>query len=356
MSQPAERLAAARAAALSIGISCAGGAGALALGLPAPWLVGGAAAVTAAALFGVPIGLPSWLRDAGFVIIGMSMGSSVAPDTLALLGQWPATMAALFISVAAVVAATAWLLATVFKFDRQTALLASTPGHASFIQALALSGLGDARQIAVVQSIRILTLVIAVPLVIRFAAPGALNAGPLGAAPMEWTSLAWLAVVCAGAGWLALRLKVPAGFVIGSMVAATAARLGGLTEGAVPAVVLVPGFVIIAALIGSRFAGVTRPVLRRSLAAGLVATSIAIALSALAAWLASLVVGISFGEIWIAIAPGGLDAMAVMGLSLGYDPAFVMGHHAARLFILALAMPTILAAMRRRSSPAGAAR
>ncbi|MEX0860572.1 MAG: AbrB family transcriptional regulator [Cucumibacter sp.] len=339
-------------AGLALGLSLLGGLAAEALGLPAGWLVGGSAVVTVAALLGVPLAMPAPLRDAGFILVGLSMGSSVARDTLALIGQWPITMAALAVSLALIVGATGWVLTTRLGFDKRTALLASTPGHSSFIQGLALSGLGDARQIAVVQSIRILTLVIAVPLFVAVSAPSALVpvADP---APMDWLTLAWLAPVCALAGWIAIRLKVPAGFVIGAMAASTAARLGGLSEGAAPWFVVIPGFLVIAALIGSRFAGVTGDLLRRSLAGGLVATVLAVAISGSAAWVASLFVDFSFSEIWIAIAPGGLESMAGMGMALGYDPAFVVTHHAARLFMLALAMPMLMVAMRPPPEPRG---
>lgn len=350
MTAASGRLASAGPAILALALSAGGGAVAWGLGLPAPWLVGGAAAVTVAALLGAPIAMPAIVCNAGLVIVGMAMGSLVARDALALIGQWPVTMAALAVSLAVIVGATAWVLTRHFGFDRRTAILAATPGHASFIQGLALSGLGDAREVAVVHSIRILTMVIAVPVAIQFAAPEALHTALTAPAEMGWATLAWLSALCIGAGWAAQRLGVPAGFVIGAMIAATATRLGGMTEGAVPAIVVVPGFVVIAALIGSRFAGVTGDLLRRSLAAGLVATVLTVVVSALTAWTTSFLVGFSFGEVWIALAPGGLDAMAVLGLALGYDPAFVMTHHATRLFMLGLAVPVILAAMRPRSA------
>src|SRR5690606_26851741 len=62
---------------LTIGVSAVGGGIAAALGIPAGWLIGGAVAVAAAALFGAPMMLPGWLRDGAFVLTGVAMGASV---------------------------------------------------------------------------------------------------------------------------------------------------------------------------------------------------------------------------------------------------------------------------------------
>lgn len=339
-------------AAIALAASAAGGLAALRLGLPAPFLVGGVVAVAIAAVAGLPVSVPSPLRNAAFVIIGMSVGSSVARDSLAAIAQWPVTMAALGISLVAIVLAGGWLLGAGFGFDRDTALLASVPGHTSLVQAVALTGLGEPVPIAVVQSTRLMTLVIAVPLAIDLAAGSAL--GPVMRGPeMDGLHLARLAALAAAAGWIALRLKMPAGFVIGAMVAATAARLGGLTEGTVPSWLTVPGFVIVAALIGTRFASVDGAAFRASLAGGLAATATGGAISAVAAFGAGLFVAIPFPEIWVALAPGGFEAMVVMGLALGYDPAFVLTHHAMRLFVLAAALPAMTALLRRNPAQAG---
>ncbi len=334
-------------AGLALAVSAAGGLAAEMLGLPAPFLVGGVVAVAIAAWVGVPVAVPSPLRNAGFVIIGMSVGSSVARDSLAAVAQWPVTMVALAISLAAIVFVGGRLLSAGFGFDRDTALLASVPGHTSLVQAVALTGLGDPVPIAVVQSTRLMTLVIAVPLAIDLAAGSAL--GPVLRGPeMDWPHLARLTALAAAAGWIAVRLKMPAGFVIGAMLAATAVRLGGLTEGTMPAWLTVPGFVIVAALIGTRFTAIDGAALRASLAGGMAVTVAAGAISAVAAFGAGLFVAIPFPEIWVALAPGGFEAMVVMGLALGYDPAFVLTHHAMRLFILAAALPAMTALLRRR--------
>ena len=45
-------------------------------------------------------------------------------------------------------------------------------------------------------------------------------------------------------------------------------------------------------------------------------------------------------------APGGGEAMAAIGLALGYDPAFVAIHHFARIVMLVFLVPFVLKRIR----------
>jgi uncharacterized membrane protein AbrB (regulator of aidB expression) len=44
----------------------------------------------------------------------------------------------------------------------------------------------------------------------------------------------------------------------------------------------------------------------------------------------------------VAFAPGGVEAMAAMALSMDYDPAFVATHHVFRLLFLMALLPLLL--------------
>ena len=91
---------------LTLGLSAAGGGLATLLGLPAGWLMGGALAVTAAAMAGVKVHMPNRLRDVAFVLIGMSMGASVAPDSLTLIASWPVSLAGLVLELVLIITLT----------------------------------------------------------------------------------------------------------------------------------------------------------------------------------------------------------------------------------------------------------
>src|SRR5882672_11763756 len=82
-----------------------GGVGAAALGLaglPAGYLAGAIVGVSAAALSGRPVFVPPQVGRIVYVILGISLGSSVTPETVATMVTWPLSMLALTVAMIAV--------------------------------------------------------------------------------------------------------------------------------------------------------------------------------------------------------------------------------------------------------------
>src|SRR5947209_12191251 len=80
----AETLAIASVGATALGLA----------GLPAGWLSGAIVGVSAAALAGRPVFVPTQVTQAVYVILGISLGSSVTPNTVATMVTWPLSMLA----------------------------------------------------------------------------------------------------------------------------------------------------------------------------------------------------------------------------------------------------------------------
>jgi uncharacterized membrane protein AbrB (regulator of aidB expression) len=57
--------------------------------------------------------------------------------------------------------------------------------------------------------------------------------------------------------------------------------------------------------------------------------------------------GLPFAEIWLAYAPGGVEAMTVMAYALNLEPSYVSAHHVIRLLALVLLSPLWTAAIMR---------
>ena len=332
---------------LTLALSATGGGIATLLGLPASWMVGGVVAVTAGSIAGLPIQMPDRLRDAAFLLIGMSMGASVAPDSLRLIASWPVTIAALALELVLIIALTGWMLARFFKLDTGTAYLSSFPGHLSFVMGIASAGVGNARQIVIIQVIRILMLTICVPIGTVFL-PIDHFAPPVATEFLNLWELLALAAACVAVGLVFMRLKVPAGFVLGAMAAATAAKLGGLYTATMPPPLVLVTFVLTGALIGSRFAGISRREILVAAKGGVIATAMTVGIVTLVAWVASLIVDMPYGQIWLGLAPGALEGMGALGIALGYDTAFIAAHHVIRLLMLSFAIPTVVVLIRRR--------
>ena len=325
---------------MTIVISAAGGFAAQALQLPAGLLMGGALAVAVAALAGVKVIVPNWLRDVAFVMTGVSMGASVAKDSLSLIAQWPVSLLGLALELVIIIASTGYMLRKLFGLDKGTAYLSSFPGHLSFVMGIAATGIGNSRQITIIQVIRILMLTICVPIgAIFLPIDHFANAAP--PAPMDLQTLALLTLGCALVGFVATRLKVPAGYVLGAMAAATTAKLTGLFDGAMPPPLLTATYILIGGLIGSRFSGITLPEFARAAVGGLIATLMTVAIVTAIAYGVSLFVDMPFGQLWLGLSPGALEGMGALGVALGYDTAFIAAHHVSRLLMLTIAIPVV---------------
>lgn len=333
----------------TIAIAALGGGVATLLGLPAGWLMGAALGVTAAAMAGVKVLMPDRLRDVVFVLIGMSMGASVAPDSLQLLASWPISLAGLVIELVLIISLTGWMLARVFRLDPGTAYLSSFPGHLSFVMGIAAAGVGDARQIVIIQVIRILMLTIAVPLGATIL-PVAHFTPPVPSSYLSIWQLLALAAACVAVGLVFIRLKIPAGFVLGAMAAATAAKLAGLYTEAMPVPLTIVAFVLTGALIGSRFSGITRREFLTAAKGGLIATGMTVGIVSVVTWIVSLLVDMPYGQLWLGLSPGALEGMGALGIALGYDTAFIAAHHVIRLLLLSFAIPAVVVVIRRREA------
>ncbi len=332
-----------RATVQALALGIAGAVVATVLHLPAPWLTGPALFVSVAAMSGLAVSVPDRLRHACFVVIGMTMGAGVTPETIATARQWPLAIVVLCIGLVAIMAITTIALQRLFGLDRLTALLSATPGHLSYVLSLSAETGADLATVSVIQSIRVLTLTLAVPLVVVAVFSGEQAPLVVTAQSMTLPALGATGLAAVAAGWLFMRLKVPAGFLIGALAASAALHATDAVTGIMPAWLTVPAFSLMGTLIGTRFNGTGWASIRRALTASLLVVGVAIAVSALLALAVAAAIGQRPDHVLIAFAPGGLETMAAMGVLLGANPAFVAAHHVARIVFLTFLMPVVMA-------------
>ena len=121
----AETLAIAAAGGLTLGL----------LGMPAGFLSGSILAVAGASLAGRPMLIPTPLLRVLLVLIGISLGSVVTPETLHGMATYPLSIAALIVAMAVISFGGAAYLRAVHGWDTVTAYLAAAPGGLSQVMA-----------------------------------------------------------------------------------------------------------------------------------------------------------------------------------------------------------------------------
>ncbi len=324
---------------LTAAVAGAGGAGFAAVGWPAAWLMGAMVATATMALCGVRLGLPGRVRDLAYVLLGISIGSNVTPESLGQVGAWPGSIVLLGVSVAVTMLASALYLEKMHGWDRKTARFASMPGAFSAVAVIALDSGADMPRVVLAQSLRIFVLVVLIPpilVLLTGTGSGAAVtplAGPATNTPVEAGLTLAASVAAAGLlGWL----RVPAGVLLGAMLASAVLHATGLVQGRFPPALIIAGFVATGSVIGARFHGTRMETVARTIPAAVVSVLVALAISAGIAAFGARILGLPFGEVWLAYAPGGVEAMAAMALSLGLDPAFVGAHHVLRILGLNL--------------------
>ncbi len=311
--------------------------------------MGGAVSTAIAGIAGFKPSIPNGLRDAGFVVVGMTLGTNVAANSLDLVGQWPITLIGLSVALVLMVVLSSLMLHHLFHFDSATAYLSSFPGHFSLVLSLSESGYGKTSEIAVIQSMRILLLTTLVPIFARLVSTSDLSPLPTGP-EMAFLPLVLLLVASTAGGFLFQALRVPAGFVLGPMVVATSAKLMGLYDGRLPTLMTAAGYVVMGALIGSRFFGASFADLKRMGGAGVMMTMVCIGVVSLMSATLEPFTGMPFGQIWLGMAPGALESMGALGIALGFDTAFIAAHHTARFLLLSLSIPSVALLLGKRQA------
>ena len=227
-------------------------------------------------------------------------------------------------------------------WDQTSALLAGSPGALSQITMLAAEKGADVAAIAVVQTMRVIILTAALPLLLALTgiAPSApAEVASLIASPPELAVLAAAAVATA----LLLRLaKFPASWMFGAMIASSVLHGTGLIEGGLPPWMRGVALVGIGAVIGTRFARISKSTLLSHINAGLGSFAVAIAISAIFVTVIVLATHVRFADVVVAFAPGAMDAMLALALTLHIDPIFVGAHHLSRFVFVSITTPGIV--------------
>jgi hypothetical protein len=232
-------------------------------------------------------------------------------------------------------------LQRIHGWDQTSAFLAGSPGALSQITMLALEKGADVSAIAVVQTMRVIILTAALPLLLTLTgiAPAAPPTAAVAvASPAELAELIAASVAVA----LLLRLmKFPASWMFGAMIGSSVLHGSGLIEGGLPPSLRAVALVGIA-LIGSRFARMTNKTLLSHVNAALGSFATAIIISAIFVAVIALTTPVRFADILVAFAPGAMDAMLALALTLHIDPIFVGAHHLSRFAFVTITTPGIV--------------
>ncbi len=348
----------------TLAIGAAGGLILMWAGFPAGLVTGSLLGVAAAALLGRPMHLPAPLARAVSVLVGISLGAAVTPETLKGLAAFPLSVVVLAVSTLAMIVATSSYLRWVHGWDAQSALLGASPGALAQVMTLAAEYRADLRAIAIVQTMRVVALTLGIPAVLAYlglAASGAnLMARFAAAGPPAPLELVVLVIASTALALVVYKLRLPGGLMFGSMMASAILHGGGYIHAVLPWWAAYAAVIGIGSLTGSRFANTDPGTLLRFLGAALGSFAVAMTIAGLSVLLLTTLMSVRTADAVVAFSPGAQDTMMVLALALHLDPVFVGALHLSRFLLVSMLVPFLAHRLRKatqkppRERPPGA--
>ena len=317
---------------------------------PIPWMLGAMCFTAALAFLRVPFEVPRLLRTASLMMVGLLLGSAFTPDILDRIGAWAGAVALNIVYLICVVTTGTIYFRKVAGLDPASAYFASTPGGLVQMPFLAEAYGGSARDVSVAQALRIVIVVLAIPIYLRFT-EGALflaNArAPHAAAPFgALDGLILIATALTGYG-LARLCRLPAPPLIGTMIVSIAVHATGLTTARPPAMLFSAAQVVLGGAVGAYFIGLRLVTLGRMTVISLVWTTVLLLIAGAFAWLGEKIVGLPFYVLLVALSPGGQAEMGLVALALGIEAAMVATMHFFRSSASFLLAPVMFRLLKR---------
>src|ERR1700680_3358971 len=181
-------------------IGSAGGLLSLWAHLPGGLISGAMIATGAAALAGRPLSVAAHVTQTVLVLLGISIGSVVSRQLIQHVSAYPLTIGLLALATFCSTFGSSVYLQRVHGWDQTSAFLAGSPGALSQITMLAIEKGADVSAIAVVQTMRVIMLTAALPLLLALSGitPSPLPAMATAiASPLELVSLIGASVAAA---------------------------------------------------------------------------------------------------------------------------------------------------------------
>lgn len=330
------------------------------IGMPAGWLVGPMLATLLLSVgTHVRARVPRGVNMASQAVIGIALSASFSPESLHALGRHWAPVLFVLAAVLLFSLGSGLLLARLGVMDAATASLGTLPGGASGMVAMSDDLGADARLVAFMQYARLILVVVlaaAIAKVMGVTSGGAEVAAGVGPSPgepiaSEWGSWLFTAGLAGGGAWAGVRLRIPAGALMGPVLLGVVLGALGIPHGALPPGILQASYLLIGVWVGSRFDMVSLRQMGRVAPSVVALALLLIGGCALLGLGLSLVTGMDPLTAYLATTPGGMDSVAIAALDSGADTSVVLAVQMGRVLAVIFAGPPLVRWLARRREP-----
>jgi len=302
--------------------------------MPLPWMMGSIVAMAAAQLAGARFDAPPGGRDAGLVVIGVTLGLYFTPPVVREVAAYGGYFVGLGFAALGIGALSAAVLERAAGVDHATAFFGSMPGGAAEMAMMGERYGALTDRVAFAHSARMLLVVTVVPSAITFAGFSATEDYRPVVVPFDAIGLAALFGLATLGGLAARRLGVPTAFMMGPLVVTIVLTMSELSLSSVPNVLTNIAQVVLGCVLGSKFEPGFLRAAPRFVAALVPSIAITLGLAAFVGWAIARLSGAYLGTSLLAAAPGGIAEMAITAKVLRIGVAFVTAAHIVRYAIV----------------------
>lgn len=303
------------------------------LHIPMPWLLGAIAAVLCVQLFTtIQLRWHTFFRNFGLVVAGYSIGYAFTPEALQDIQRFLGSMIVLNFLFILLFIGVSVLVARQTGLDLTTAIVCCVPGGMSQILVYAEEQGGmDIATITFFQVLRVLLIVSFVPL---------LAAGTSVGDIIEYGhfsfGLAGFLAVCGVAGWIAQKIRIPTGYMLGPILLLMGLNLAGVEVPKMPISLLHIAQLVIGIYIGLLLKKEDLHLSKRHIFYAFISAGIYIGAAYGFAFVMEAIYGLDFRTGFLSIVPGGLDQMGIIAASVHASVTNVTAFQLFRILVVSI--------------------
>lgn len=308
------------------------------LHLPLPWLLGAIFTSSIAMRFqNIPIKSPKIFSTPARIIIGLTIGSAFTPQILEQLHIYFFSILLIIPYTILVTFAGMYYYNKVLDFDKRTAFFSSVPGGVIEMVILGEQLKADTSKITLVQSSRLLFIVLSLPFIIQYIFHIDISGNQLITTPLRDIYLPdffFLAILGIIGAYLAKKLHISAAYLIGPMILSIIAFSLGFVHSKPPDELIKFVQVIFGTIIGFTFRGVTLKIIIKTLVGTFGHFIILAFVSAIFISIVYFMFDFPVISILLAFSPGGQAEINLIAILVAANIPYITVHHIVRLFLV----------------------
>ncbi|WP_409368778.1 AbrB family transcriptional regulator [Lysinibacillus sp. 38-6] len=303
------------------------------LHIPMPWLLGAIAAVLCVQLFTkMNLQWHKYFRNIGLIVAGYSIGFAFTKEALQDIQQFLSSIIVLNLIFIVLFFAISYLVATRTELDYSTALTCCVPGGMTQIVAFAEEqGNMNMAVITFYQVLRVLLIVGFVPLIITGTGENIVTVD----GTFSWRLLALL-VICTLAGWLAEKVRIPTGYMLGPVFLLMGLNIAGVEVPKMPLSYLHIAQLLIGIYIGLLLKKEDLHLSKKHVFYAFLSAGLFIGSAYVLSFVMKHLYDLDFRTGFLSIVPGGLDQMGIIAASVHANVTVVTAFQLFRVLIVSI--------------------